>query len=193
MRARFASPRRAVGTGRRGSGLRGDAGATADRVAAAVLVPLIDRPDGVSVMLTQRSKQLENHAGQVSFPGGRMEAGDATPSDAALREAEEEVGLPRDRVDLIGRLDDYLTLTGFHITPVVGLIEPAFQLRPDPEEVDEVFEVPLSFVLDPANHQLVEWVRSDERRQHYVLAYGDRRIWGATAGMLVNLYEVLTA
>ena len=127
---------------------------------AAVLVPLIDHPpgtDGMTVLLTQRTAHLTAHAGQISFPGGRIEEDDPDRgSSAALRETEEEVGLPRDRVSVIGRLDTYVTGTGFEITPVVGIVEPPFPLAIDPFEVAEAFEVPLSYILDPRNHQRVE-------------------------------------
>lgn len=120
---------------------------------AAVLVPLIDRPEGMSVLLTQRTPHLSAHAGQISFPGGRIEDSDADATDAALRETEEEVGLPRDNVTVIGRLDTYVTGTGFEITPVVGIVKVPFPLAIDPFEVAEAFEVPLSFVVDPSNHR----------------------------------------
>jgi 8-oxo-dGTP pyrophosphatase MutT (NUDIX family) len=162
---------------------------------AAVLVPLIDHPpghpDGMTVLLTQRTAHLTAHAGQISFPGGRIEAQDPDPEAAALRETEEEVGLPRDRVTLIGRLDTYLTGTGFEITPVVGIVRPPFPLTIDPFEVAEAFEVPLSYILDRRNHQRVERQSGAHRRVFYVLPYQGRNIWGATAGILVNLAEVL--
>jgi 8-oxo-dGTP pyrophosphatase MutT (NUDIX family) len=162
---------------------------------AAVLVPLIDHPpghkQGMTVLLTQRTAHLTAHAGQISFPGGRIEADDPDPEGAALRETEEEVGLPRDRVRLIGRLDTYLTGTGFEITPVVGLVTPPFPLSIDPFEVEEAFEVPLSYILDPHNHQRVERQSAGHNRVFYVLPYEGRNIWGATAGILVNLAEVL--
>lgn len=158
---------------------------------AAVLVPLVDHRHGMSVLLTQRTAHLTAHAGQISFPGGRIEAHDLDPESAALRETEEEVGLPRERVRLIGRLDTYLTGTGFEITPVVGIVEPPFPLAIDPFEVAEAFEVPLSYILDPRNHQQVERQSGAHRRVFYVLPYQGRNIWGATAGILVNLAEVL--
>jgi 8-oxo-dGTP pyrophosphatase MutT (NUDIX family) len=158
---------------------------------AAVLVPLVDHADGISVLLTQRTAHLTAHAGQISFPGGRIEPHDPDPESAALRETEEEVGLPRDRVSVIGRLDTYLTGTGFEITPVVGIVMPPFPLAIDPFEVTEAFEVPLSYILDPHNHQRVERQSGAHRRVFYVLPYEGRNIWGATAGILVNLAEVL--
>ncbi len=158
---------------------------------AAVLVPLIDHPEGLSVLLTQRTAHLTAHAGQISFPGGRIEESDADPVDAALRETEEEVGLPRDHVTVIGRLDTYVTGTGFEITPIVGIVRAPFPLAIDPFEVAEAFEVPLHYVLDARNHRRTtrEFWRRD--RIFYVLPYEGRNIWGATAGMLVNLAEVL--
>ena len=159
--------------------------------AAAVLVPLVDRPEGMSVLLTQRTAHLSAHAGQIAFPGGRIEPEDPDAVAAALRETEEEVGLRRDRVSVIGRLDTYVTGTGFEITPVVGIVSLPFSLTIDPFEVAEVFEVPLSFVLDPGNHHRTERLFEERRRVFFVLPYEGRNIWGATAGMLVNLAEVL--
>ena len=158
---------------------------------AAVLVPLIDRAAGMSVLLTRRTDHLAAHAGQIAFPGGRVEEADIDATAAALREAEEEVGLPREFVTVIGRLDTYITGTGFEITPVVGIVSPPFPLAIDPAEVAEVFEVPLAFVLDPNNHRRTERVFAERRRAFFVLPFEGRNIWGATAGMLVNLYEVL--
>ena len=158
---------------------------------AAVLVPLVDRPEGMSVLLTRRTDHLSAHAGQIAFPGGRIEPEDPDAAAAALRETEEEVGLRRDRVTLIGRLDTYVTGTGFEITPVVGIVSPPFPLTIDPFEVADVFEVPLSFVLDPGNHRRTERLFEERRRVFFVLPYEGRNIWGATAGMLVNLAEVL--
>jgi len=160
---------------------------------AAVLVPLIEHPGGMTVLLTQRTAHLSAHAGQVSFPGGRIEAEDADEIAAALRETEEEVGLPRDHVSIIGRLDTYVTGTGFEITPIVGIIRPPYPLTIDPFEVAEAFEVPLSYVLDRRNHNRTERESAGRTRVFFVLPYEGRNIWGATAGMLVNLAEVLTA
>jgi 8-oxo-dGTP pyrophosphatase MutT (NUDIX family) len=158
---------------------------------AAVLVPLIDRAEGMSVLLTRRTAHLSAHAGQIAFPGGRLEPEDRDAVAAALRETEEEIGLARERVTLIGRLDTYVTGTGFEITPVVGIVAAPFALSVDPFEVADVFEVPLSFVLDPGNHRRTERVFEKRRRVFFVLPYQNRNIWGATAGMLVNLAEVL--
>ena len=159
---------------------------------AAVLVPLVEHGDGVTVLLTQRTNHLAHHPGQISFPGGRLEDGDHGDSVlAALRETEEEIGLPRDRVTILGRLDHYITGTGFIITPVVGVIEPPVLTNPDPFEVAEVFEVPLDFLLDPENHKLNRVVVEGRRRPFWSMTWDERVIWGATAGMLVNLSEVL--
>jgi 8-oxo-dGTP pyrophosphatase MutT (NUDIX family) len=158
---------------------------------AAVLVPLVDHPQGTSVLLTQRTAHLSAHAGQISFPGGRMEETDPDAVAAALRETEEEVGLPRDRVEVIGRLDTYVTGTGFEITPIVGIVAPPMPISIDPFEVAEAFEVPLAFILDRRNHQRIERDMGAHSRSYYVLPYDGRNIWGATAGILVNLAEVL--
>jgi 8-oxo-dGTP pyrophosphatase MutT (NUDIX family) len=158
---------------------------------AAVLVPLIDHPHGMAVLLTQRTPHLSAHAGQISFPGGRIEADDADEVAAALRETEEEVGLSRERVSVVGRLDTYVTGTGFEIAPIVGIVAPPFEIAIDPFEVAEAFEVPLSYILDRRNHQRVERDSAGGRRAFFVLPYEGRNIWGATAGILVNLAEVL--
>lgn len=161
-------------------------------VLAAVLIPMLMRPEGVSVMLTQRAAHLHDHAGQISFPGGRVEVSDSSPVAAALREAQEETGLPADRVEVLGSMPDYLTSTGFSITPVVSLVRPDFAPEIDTFEVAEVFEVPLTFLMDPANHRLYQARLPDGRvRQYYAMPFGDRFIWGATAGMLRNLYQTL--
>lgn len=160
---------------------------------AAVLVPIIDRPRELTVLLTRRSNELPDHPGQISFPGGGIDAGDADAEAAALREAEEEVGLARRHVTLLGRLDTYLVRTGFSVVPVVGLLHPPFDLRAEVGEVDEIFEVPLAFFLDPANRQLHSRVFRGAERFFYAYPYGDYYIWGATAGMLSNLCDVLRA
>jgi 8-oxo-dGTP pyrophosphatase MutT (NUDIX family) len=163
-------------------------------IPAAVLVPLVERDGGLTVMLTQRTAHLAHHPGQISFPGGRLEPedeGDFTV--CALRETEEETGLDRHLVRLLGRLDDYVTGTGFIITPLVGIIDPPFTLAPDSFEVAEVFEVPLDFILDQANHQLQSREVRGRQRPFWALTWEKRLIWGATAGILVNLSEVLAA
>jgi 8-oxo-dGTP pyrophosphatase MutT (NUDIX family) len=158
---------------------------------AAVLVPLIEHAAGMTVLLTQRTAHLSAHAGQIAFPGGRIEEMDADAIAAALRETEEEVGLPRELVSVIGRLDTYVTGTGFEITPIVGVVNPLYTLKIDPYEVAEAFEVPLSYVLDPGNHNRTERESAGRTRVFFVLPYEGRNIWGATAGILVNLAEVL--
>jgi 8-oxo-dGTP pyrophosphatase MutT (NUDIX family) len=160
---------------------------------AAVLVPIIAHGEGLSVLFTRRTVHLKAHSGQVSFPGGRAEPGDATPEDTALREAEEEIGLARSRVEVIGRLPEYLTRTGFRVTPVIGVIQPPLELVPDAREVDEVFEVPLAFLLDERNHQRATRELNGRRVAFYVIEHQGRTIWGATAGMLVNLYRRIAA
>jgi 8-oxo-dGTP pyrophosphatase MutT (NUDIX family) len=159
---------------------------------AAVLVPIIIRPEGLTVLLTQRASNLSSHAGQVSFPGGGVEEKDSDAAAAALREAQEEVGLDPAKVELIGRLDTYVTSTRYVVTPVVGLIRAPVDLVPDPLEVAEIFEVPLAFIIDSRNHERHSREYKGQLRGYYVLPYAHRQIWGATAGMLVNLAEVLT-
>jgi len=158
---------------------------------AAVLVPLVDRPEGFTILLTQRTAHLNDHAGQISFPGGRIEASDADPEHAALREAREEIGLDAAHVEPILRLDDYETRTGFLIYPVVALVSPPFELKLDPVEVADAFEVPLDFILDPANMRIESRMYKGYERHFYATTYESRYIWGATAGMLVNLGALL--
>ncbi|RTL72840.1 MAG: CoA pyrophosphatase [Hyphomicrobiales bacterium] len=160
--------------------------------AAAVLVPIVLR-DALTVLLTQRSNDLPSHPGQISFPGGKVEPDDATPIACALREAEEEIGLTRDLVEPLGFLDSYRTGTGFEITPVVALVKPGFKTRLDPREVLEVFEVPLSFLMDEGNHQKDSREWKGRRRSFYAMPYEGRYIWGATAGMLKNMHTRLYA
>lgn len=158
---------------------------------AAVLVPLVNRAEGLTAMFTRRTGHLLHHPGQISFPGGHIDPGDETPEETALRETEEETGLDRRHVEIIGRLNQYVTRTGFSITPVVALVEPPFELSPDPDEVEEVFEVPLAFLLDPANHQRHSREFEGRSREFYAMPYEGYFIWGATAGMLIDLYEAL--
>ena len=158
---------------------------------AAVLVPIVAREPEPTVLFTLRTAHLVHHAGQISFPGGHMEESDARPEDAALRETEEEVGLDRRHVRVIGRLDRYVTRTGFDVTPVVGLVAPPFAVSPDATEVADVFEVPLDFLLDPANHLRDSRTVEGTVRHFYAMRWRERYIWGATAGMLMNLYEFL--
>jgi 8-oxo-dGTP pyrophosphatase MutT (NUDIX family) len=158
---------------------------------AAVLVPLVDRTEGMTVLLTRRTDHLHDHAGQISFPGGRIDMGDADATAAALRETEEETGLTRDFITLVGQLDTYVTRTGFEVTPLVGLVAPGFALAPDTFEVAEIFEVPLAFFLDPASRRTESRVWQGRTRHFYVYPYQHYYIWGATAGMLNNLAELL--
>lgn len=158
---------------------------------AAVLIGLLPAPEGPRILLTQRTAHLEHHAGQISFPGGRIEPFDPDPVAAALREAEEEIGLEPARVEVLGEIAQYRTRTGFLIHPVVGWIEPPATLKPDPFEVAEVFDVPLAFALDPANHRRDSYERDGRRREFWVVPYENRYIWGATAGILVNLARLV--
>ena len=159
---------------------------------AAVLLPIVDRPGGLSVLLTLRAPDLRAHSGQVAFPGGKIDAGE-TPRDAALREAYEEIGLEDRFVEPLGWLDPYLTGTGFRVAPLVALVEPAFALKVNNLEVDEVFETPFAFLMDSANHRLEEREWLGRRRKYYAMPHEGRYIWGATAGILRNLYEKLTS
>ena len=170
-----------------------------DPRAAAVLVPLVVRDEQLSVLLTQRADHLSDHAGQISFPGGRREPSDPDAVATALREAQEEVALAPDRVEVLGALPDYLTGTGFRVTPVVGLVHSPFAVRADTLEVAEIFEVPLPFLMNPANHEvrLLRWEGGE--RRFFAMPYprpsagGQYFIWGATAGMLRNFYRFLAA
>lgn len=161
---------------------------------AAVLCPIVERPGGMSVILTQRTDHLKAHPGQISFPGGKIDAADHSPLRAALREAEEEIGLRAAQVDIAGTLDPYATGTGFLVTPFVGFVDARFRPVPDPGEVADVFEVSLDFLMDQGNHALENLVHGGRKRQFYVIMHGERRIWGATAGMLRILSDrVLSA
>ncbi|MCK9992301.1 MAG: hypothetical protein Dbin4_00821 [Alphaproteobacteria bacterium] len=161
--------------------------------AAAVLVPIMDHADEMTVLLTRRPDHMNKHAGQVAFPGGRVDPADAHPVAAALREAHEEVGLPAHHVEIVGRLDNYHTGTGFQITPIVGIVTPGFMMKACDNEVAEIFEVPLSFLMNPENHQRKETEFKGRMAQYYAMPYKDYNIWGATAGMLVNLFNRLYA
>jgi 8-oxo-dGTP pyrophosphatase MutT (NUDIX family) len=160
-------------------------------VAAAVLIPIVDRAEGLSVLLTHRASHLKNHAGQISFPGGRIEDADEGPLAAALRETEEEIGLSRQHVTFAGYLDPQLVLTGFWVTPVVGFVQPGFALELDRSEVESTFEVPLLHILDATNHRSRERVLGPAKVRVYDIPYGEHHIWGATAGMLMSLYRLL--
>jgi len=160
---------------------------------AAVLVPVVRRETGLTVLFTRRTAHLHDHAGQISFPGGRTEPGDRSAAETALRESSEEIGLEADRVEILGELHQYVTVTGYRVSPVVGLVSPPLDLRLDEFEVAEVFEVPLGFLLDPANHQRNRVVNEGRERRYWAVPYGPYYIWGATAGMLMNFYGFLTA
>jgi 8-oxo-dGTP pyrophosphatase MutT (NUDIX family) len=159
--------------------------------AAAVLVPIIDHQSGLTVLLTQRSATLRNHAGQISFPGGRVDSSDAGPLEAALRESEEEIGLARDYVTFAGYLEPHLVLTGYWITPVVGFVRPGFDLKLAPREVESTFEVPLDHILDLDNHRSRLRMIGETAVQVYDIPFGEHNIWGATAGILVALRRLL--
>jgi 8-oxo-dGTP pyrophosphatase MutT (NUDIX family) len=153
---------------------------------AAVLVPVVDRREP-SVILTLRPESMRRHPGQISFPGGRLDPQDAGPVEAALREAEEEIGLSPDRVDIIGLGDRYRTVTGFEVTPVVGIVPADICLSPHPGEVADLFEVPLHYLLDPAHQHVRSALWRGQERRFFEIEYEGRRIWGATAAMIVNL------
>lgn len=158
---------------------------------AAVLLLVVNHPGDPTVVFTQRTAHLADHAGQISFPGGRCDEGDGTPERTALREAEEEVGVPADRVEILGRLPEYRTGTGYSVTPIVGWAEPPLVYRPDPHEVADVFEVPLAFLLDAGNHRYESAFYRGRMRKYWAMPYGERFIWGATAGMLVTFHRIL--
>jgi 8-oxo-dGTP pyrophosphatase MutT (NUDIX family) len=158
---------------------------------AAVLLLVVNHPGDPAVVFTQRTADLADHAGQISFPGGRCDEGDRTPERTALREAEEEVGIPAQRIEILGRLPEYRTSTGYAVTPVVGWAEPPLAYRPDPREVADVFEVPLAFLLDAGNHRYEQAFYRGRMRNYWAMPYGERFIWGATAGMLVTFQRIL--
>lgn len=160
---------------------------------AAVLIGLIDRGQGTQVLLTRRTEALRHHAGQISFPGGRIEDEDADPIAAALREAREEIGLQPEQAQVLGYLDPFVTITAFHVFPVVARVSPQFSASPDPFEVDEVFELPLEFLMNPLNARPVEMDYRGRKRSLIEFQYGNYRVWGATASMLVNLRQRLEA
>jgi 8-oxo-dGTP pyrophosphatase MutT (NUDIX family) len=160
-------------------------------VQAAVLIPVVSRAEGPTMLLTLRAAALRSHSSQVAFPGGRVDAVDGSPVVTALRETEEEIGLPRERVHVLGFLDAYLTGTGYRVVPVVALVEPPFELVLNAHEVDAAFETPLSFLFDAANYRRDSREWQGLMRSYYAMNFGDRYIWGATAGMIRNLYERL--
>ncbi len=174
-----------------GDFIQEDGGEGLSLTPAAVLFPIVQRDGGQTVLLTQRTAHLKDHGGQISFPGGRVETEDRTPVHTALRETEEEIGLAREHVEVLGFLPEYRTGTGFRVTPVVALVTPPFDLALDPFEVAEAFEVPLAFLLDPANHKRHSLHYRGALRHFFAMPYGDYFIWGATAGMIRSLTERL--
>lgn len=194
---RFAGTRPAPPEVYRVPGIAGDLPRALERlrpstlVPAAVLLPIVERPAGLTVLFTVRAARLRHHAGQVSFPGGRLESADAGPLEAALRESHEEIGLPGSLVEVAGYLPNYLTITGFSVTPVVGFVGAGFQPVVDAMEVSEAFEVPLDVLLEPGNMQLCHKRFMGVRLPYYELPWGAHRIWGATAAMLVNFRDML--
>lgn len=160
---------------------------------AAVLIPVVDRGDEASVILTKRTEKLRSHSGQVAFPGGRIDPADPTPEFAALRETEEEIGLSQDFIEVVGRMPDYVSGSGFRISPVLSVVKPGFMLTINEDEVDDAFEVPLSFLMDPANHTKSSRVWQEQERFFYTMPFGERYIWGVTAGIIRTLYERLYA
>ncbi len=151
---------------------------------AAVLIPIVERSAGLTVLLTKRASHLKHHPGQIAFPGGKVDASDADPRAAALREAEEEIGLPRDQVETLGALPAHETVTSFTVTPFIGLIPSDFRATPEPGEVEEVFEVPLDFLADPQNMRVHGRIWKGQMRHYYAVPYGPYYIWGATARMV---------
>ena len=166
---------------------------TTRRTPAAVRLPLGERDSGITVLLTQRATTLKDHAGQISFPGGRIEPEDADAWHAALRETFEEIGLTSDLIEFAGYLPDHIVISGFRVTPVVGFVKPQYQLKIATEEVHDVFEVPLDYILDDANHKFRQRQIGELTIDIHDIPYGDRNIWGATAGMLMTLRRRLQA
>jgi 8-oxo-dGTP pyrophosphatase MutT (NUDIX family) len=158
---------------------------------AAVLIGIQEQSDGPNVVLTQRTGHLKSHAGQVAFPGGKVDPTDSGPVEAALREADEEIGLPPAQVEPLGSLAPYLTGSGYRVVPVVGVIRSEALFRANPDEVEAVFEVPLQFLMDPANHQKLSREWQGKRRYFYAMPYGERYIWGVTAGIIRSLYDTV--
>ncbi len=158
---------------------------------AAVLIPVVDRGDAAGLILTRRTQSMRQHSGQVAFPGGAVDAGDSTPEAAALREAFEEIGLEAQSVETLGRLPDYLTTTGFRITPVIALVQQDYALTINRAEVDAAFEVPFAFVMNPDNHRRESRIWEGKQRFYYSMPYLEHHIWGVTAGILRVLYERL--
>lgn len=160
---------------------------------AAVLVPVVDHGAQASVLLTKRSEKLRNHSGQVAFPGGSIDTSDPSPEFTALRETREEIGLGKDFIDVVGRMPDYVSGSGYRIVPVLAVVRPGFALHLNQDEVDAAFEVPLSFLMDPANHRRDSRMWNELEWFFYEMPYGDQRVWGVTAGIIRTLYERLYA
>jgi 8-oxo-dGTP pyrophosphatase MutT (NUDIX family) len=160
---------------------------------AAVLVPVVDRGADSTLLLTKRTEKLRSHSGQIAFPGGRIDPEDVTPEHAALREAEEEIGLDAAFIDVVGRMPDYVTGSGYRIVPVLATVRPGFLLTINEDEVDDAFEVPLSFLMDPANHHRESRVWQEQERFFYTMPHGERYIWGVTAGIIRTIWERLYA
>jgi 8-oxo-dGTP pyrophosphatase MutT (NUDIX family) len=169
------------------------AGRGNDLTPAAVLIPLIIYENELKILLTQRTAHLHDHPGQISFPGGRSDPLDSSAIDTALREAEEEIGLPASRVEVLGSLPHYLTITGYQVTPVVSLVNAGHSYKPDEFEVADIFEVPMSYLMNPHHHEQRMWQSPQGYRRFYAIPYENKFIWGATAGMLRNLYHFLKA
>lgn len=160
---------------------------------AAVLIPVVDRREGASVILTKRTEKLRSHSGQVAFPGGRIDPTDPTPEYAALRETEEEIGIAPSYIEVVGRMPDYVSGSGFRIAPILSVVRPDFRLSINPDEVDDAFEVPLAFLMDPRNHTRDSRIWQERERYFYTMPFGERHIWGVTAGIIRTLYERLYA
>lgn len=158
---------------------------------AAVLVPVIDRGDEAGVLLTKRADALRSHSGQIAFPGGRIDPEDVSAEAAALRETHEEVGLGTGDIEVVGRMPDYFSGSGYQVTPVLGIVRPDYLVTVNADEVDDVFEVPLRFLMDPANHQRASRIWNERERFFYAMPFGERYIWGLTAGIIRSVYERL--
>jgi 8-oxo-dGTP pyrophosphatase MutT (NUDIX family) len=160
---------------------------------AAVLIPIVDHGGDANVLLTKRTEKMRSHSGQVAFPGGAIDPTDASPEDAALRETTEEIGLGAGDIEIVGRMPDYVTGSGYRIAPVLGIVRPDYFLTLNEDEVDDAFEVPLSFLMDPANHRRESRIWQERERFFYTMPFGERYIWGVTAGIIRTLYERLYA
>ncbi|MCO6387718.1 CoA pyrophosphatase [Aliihoeflea sp. 40Bstr573] len=160
---------------------------------AAVMIAAVDHPDGATIILTKRTEKLRSHSGQIAFPGGRIDPTDPTPEFAAIRETEEEIGIGAETIEIVGRMPDYVSGSGFRISPVLGVARPGFMLTLNEDEVDDAFEVPLSFLMDPANHNRDSRIWQERERFFYTMPFGERYIWGVTAGIIRTLYERLYA